>query len=283
MIFVFQDESKIPPEWLEKVTGLQQELEAQPNAEERRGFIDKHSGVWGEIKDALLAMSGGKCWYSEAPDAVSDWHVDHFRPKKRALDADRKEHEGYHWLVFDWENYRIAGSYPNAPHKNERGKVRGKWDYFPLAEGCTRANWENRDCSGEICLLLDPTSRVDSKLITFDEQGMPLPSDPLNPIIRTRVETTVYFLNLDHVRLVQARKQKWRETMSLIEEYRHVCPSDVADCTLDDHHRLERLAQKLGELTRPTSRYAATARACLRANALDFLIETPEEAAAVGG
>ena len=131
--------------------------------------------------------------------------------------------------------------------------------------------------------LLDPTSRVDPKLITFDEQGMPLPSDPLNPIIRTRVETTVYFLNLDHVRLVQARKQKWRETMSLIEEYRHVCPSDVADCTLDDHHRLERLARKLGELTRPTSRYAATARACLRANALDFLIETPEEAAAVGG
>ena len=75
-----------------------------------KAFIDANSGVWGEIKNELLEMSHGKCWYSEAPDAVSDWHVDHFRPKKRALDEDKTEHEGYYWLAFDWKNYRIAGS-----------------------------------------------------------------------------------------------------------------------------------------------------------------------------
>ena len=93
-------------------------------------------------------MSCLKCWYSEAPDAVSDWHVDHFRPKKRTLDEDKTEHEGYHWLAFDWRNYRIAGSYTNSPHRDGQGVTRGKWDYFPLANGSVRANWHQRDCSG---------------------------------------------------------------------------------------------------------------------------------------
>ena len=81
MIFVFQDAAKIPEGWLSKVAGLQVELEKLQTPEERKTFIDAHSGVWGEIKEQLLEMSGHKCWYSEAPDAVSDWHVDHFRPK----------------------------------------------------------------------------------------------------------------------------------------------------------------------------------------------------------
>ena len=131
MIFILQDESKIPADWLKKVAGLQEQLEAPPDAAARKAFIDTHASVWGEIKDQLLEMSAGKCWYSEAPDAVSDWHVDHFRPKKRALDEDKTEHDGYHWLAFDWKNYRIAGSYSNSPHKDEQGLTRGKWDYFP--------------------------------------------------------------------------------------------------------------------------------------------------------
>src|SRR4051794_34670111 len=108
MIFVFQDQAKIPQDWLNEVAGLQADLEQLDTPKKRKAFIDAHSGVWTKIKDTLLEMSHGKCWYSEAPDAVSDWHIDHFRPKKRALDEDQTEHEGYHWLAFDWKNYRIA-------------------------------------------------------------------------------------------------------------------------------------------------------------------------------
>src|SRR5262249_41731985 len=121
MIYVYQDPAKIPSAWMKKVAKLQQQLEALPTADERKAFIDRHSAVWSEIKEKLLEMSHGKCWYSEAPDAVSDWHVDHFRPKKRALDHDKTEHEGYAWLAFDWKNYRIAGSYPNSPHQDNSG------------------------------------------------------------------------------------------------------------------------------------------------------------------
>jgi uncharacterized protein (TIGR02646 family) len=273
MIFVVQDETKIPAGWLAKMAHLKAQLETLPDSAARKAFIKKHEGVWGEIKEQLLAMSHGKCWYSEAPDAVSDWHVDHFRPKGRALDEDGTEHEGYQWLAFDWKNYRIAGSYPNSPHKDAQGRTRGKWDHFPLAGGCKRADWGNRDCSSEICLILDPATPTDPKLMNFDEKGLPIPSAPGNPIIRRRVEVTVNYLHLDQPKLVRARKQKWREVRDWIEEFLKACPSDLTKCMPGDYQRLERVISKLSALARPDSSYAATARACLRANELEWVID----------
>lgn len=278
MIYVFQDEAKIPRAWLKKVATLKLKLEKLATAKERKGFIDSNSAVWGEIKEKLLAMSHGKCWYSEAPDAVSDWHVDHFRPKTRALDEDKKAHDGYAWLAFDWKNYRIAGSYPNSPHKDNSGETRGKWDFFPLGPDCTRATWDHRDCKNEICLILDPTKRNDPKLMTFDENGIPLPSDPKNAIVRRKVAVTIFYLFLDSPRLVAARKKKWREILDWIEEYREVCPVSFDDCSPQDIKRFDRLTHRLADITGPDAPFAATARACLRANGLDFLIKAPEEA-----
>jgi hypothetical protein len=279
VIFVYQDKSKIPKAWLEKVAALQADLDKLATPAERKAFITKHSGVWAEIKDELLAMSHGKCWYSESPDAVSDWHVDHFRPKGRALDENRVEYPGYPWLAFDWLNYRIAGSYPNAPHKDGEGKTRGKWDYFPLADGSVRAEWDHRDFSGEICLLLDPINASDPKLMTFDEEGAPVSFDPANVIANKKVETTVHYLYLDSPRLVAARKKKWRETSDWIQEYREAIPSTFEACTAQDHARMRRLLERLATITGPERPYAATARACLRANGLGDLIKMPEEAA----
>lgn len=277
MIYVFQDESLIPKVWIDKVAKLQEELENLATQDERKAFIKKHGDAWGEIKNELLDMSHGKCWYSEAPDAVSDWHVDHFRPKGRALDEDKTVHEGYAWLAFDWKNYRIAGSYPNSPHTDEEGETRGKWDYFPLASGCVRAQWDSRDYNGEICLILDPAKKHDPKLLTFDENGLPRPSDPGNAIAKKKVETTVHLLYLDSPRLVAARKKKWRDTCDWIEEYRKATPADFGSCTALDFARLYRHIEKLGELTGPQAEYASTARACLRAHDLGHLVQLPEE------
>lgn len=280
MIYIFQDESLIPQAWVDQVAKLQMELEKLPTQDERKAFIKKHDDTWGKIKDVLLAMSHGKCWYSEAPDAVSDWHVDHFRPKGRALDADKTVHEGYAWLAFDWKNYRIAGSYPNSPHNDEQGETRGKWDYFPLGNDCVRACWDNRDCDNEICLILDPAKKNDPKLLTFDENGFPRPSDPNNVIAKKKVETTVHLLYLDSPRLVAARKKKWRDTYDWIVEYRGATPTDIDLCTALDFARHERQLDKLSELTGPQAEYASTARACLRAYDLGHLIQLPEEAVA---
>lgn len=280
MIYVFQDDAKIPQAWLDKVAVLQTELEALATAGERKEYINSKAAVWGEIKDKLLEMSHGKCWYSEAPDAVSDWHVDHFRPKGRALDEDKTVHEGYAWLAFDWKNYRIAGSYPNSPHRDDDGVTRGKWDFFPLGIGSARANWANRSCATEVCLILDPAKKNDPKLMTFDEEGVPIPSDPNNPITKKKVAVTVHYLFLDSPRLISARKKRWRETSEWIEEYLKVCPADYDACTAQDVERFERLLDRLANITGHKAHYAATARACLRANGLSFLIQAPEEALA---
>lgn len=277
MIYIFQDPSLIPRAWLDKVTRLQSDLEKLTTHDERKAFIMKHDDIWGEIKDQLLAMSHGKCWYSEAPDAVSDWHVDHFRPKGRALDEDKTVHEGYAWLAFDWRNYRIAGSYPNSPHRDDQGETRGKWDFFPLASGCVRASWANRICDKEICLILDPAKKTDPKLLTFDENGLPRPSDPDNAIVKKKVDATVHFLFLDSPRLVAARKKKWREVCDWIEGYRMAVPSTYERCTPLDIERFERQIEKLSALTGPQAEYVSTARACLRAHDLGHLIMTPEE------
>jgi len=281
MIFVHQDPSEIPEAWLAKVARLQAELEACADGAARKAFVrSARASIWGEIKEQLLALSHNKCWYSEASDAVSDWHVDHYRPKGRALDEDGTEHEGYSWLALDWQNYRIAGSYPNSPHLDAQGVARGKWDFFPLATFSERATWENRSTEREVCLILDPTKKSDPKLVTFDEQGLPQPADPNNVIVKKKVEVTVHYLFLDSPRLVAARKRKWRDTSDWIEEYQNVCPPDLGQCTQQDVYRFERHVARLSKLTGPDSPYASTARACLRANGLDFLIQTPEEALA---
>jgi hypothetical protein len=192
---------------------------------------------------------------------------------------DKTEHDGYHWLAFDWKNYRIAGSYPNSPHRDGDGATRGKWDYFPLAAGSPRATWQDRDCR-EVCLLLDPTKRNDPKLLTFVENGIPVPSDPKNPIAALKVKITVHYLFLDSPRLIEARQKKWRETMQWVDEYRKCCPDDIAACTPQDYERFERVRDRISALTMPESPYAATSRACLRVNDMDFLIAAPEEALA---
>jgi hypothetical protein len=203
--------------------------------------------------------------------------VDHFRPKGRALDEDKTEHEGYDWLAFDWTNYRIAGSYPNSPHKDSNELVRGKWDFFPLAPGSIRASWNNRDCAHEVCLILDPANRNDPKLMTFDEKGTPIPSNPDNALARRKVEVTTHFLYLDSPRLISARKRKWRAIMDWIEEYRDSLPEHFHECTVQDFKRSERMIERIGRLSGAASSYAATARACLRANGMGTFIQTPED------
>lgn len=118
----------------------------------------------------------------------------------------------------------------------------------------------------------------DLKLLTFDEEGVPIPSDPNNPIGAHKVKTTVHFLFLDSPRLIAARKKKWCETLEWIEEYRDFSPNNYGHCTVQDFERFDSQLDRLSTLTDPTAPYAATARACLRANDLSFLIKSPEDA-----
>jgi uncharacterized protein (TIGR02646 family) len=254
MIYIRLDPNKIPPEWLEKAKKLVAELDAIDDPTERVKFIKDHD-IWGEIKHRLLQLSYGKCWYSEAPDAVSDWHVDHFRPKA-----------SYQWLAFDWRNFRVCGAIPN----------RAKRDEFPLAANSPRASWESRDCTCECCLLLDPTNPTDPGLITFDESGLPQPINPDWPTVRERVQLTTELLSLDAARLVEARKKKWRDCRKWIDQLLTILPMQSEQVDPHRYAQIQIFSQYIQEMTRPSEPFSAVARACVKAANMDFLIAKPE-------
>ena len=68
----------IPPsaKWLKKAIELTDAMEAAPNDAERFKIIDKNHRIWKLLKESLKSMSYGKCWYSEARELYSHYHVD---------------------------------------------------------------------------------------------------------------------------------------------------------------------------------------------------------------
>ena len=72
--------------WIDKSNRLVGELaalEATGQHEQRNALIDANSAHWGALKEWLLALSGGKCWFSDVRELYSHYDVEHFRPKKK--------------------------------------------------------------------------------------------------------------------------------------------------------------------------------------------------------
>ncbi len=176
MIYVRQDESKIPKKLLEKAKKAQEKLDKTP-AEKRKALIKKNANIWREFKSYLATMSYGKCWYSEAKDEQSFFDVDHFRPKQAAKRAQGLEDEGYPWLAFSWENFRYSAGRSNRLSTDEQTQdTVGKGSWFPLFDDSVCANWDKRCEAEENIVLLDPTNQQDVRLIQVDANGMICPS-----------------------------------------------------------------------------------------------------------
>lgn len=102
--------------WLARSTQLVEELAALDAAgkrEERNALIDANCAHWGALKEWLLALSTGKCWFSEVRELYSHYDVEHFRPKKEAKALDTTVRDGYWWLAFDYMNFRVCGNVGN--------------------------------------------------------------------------------------------------------------------------------------------------------------------------
>ncbi len=201
-------ENTPPLDWLDKAAKYQAEIEAAGTLEEKHVLIDRYSSHWGNLKKWLLELSTGKCWYSEAKEIFSHYHVEHFRPKKKALNLDKAEREGYWWLAFDWKNYRISGSVANCK----------KGNYFPLKEQHA-ATANDRNIEDERYYFLDPADRDDPSLISFNELGELIHFEGADAWEQERVEKTRYFLNLDFSPLKEARRKVWALCCRKIKEY----------------------------------------------------------------
>lgn len=200
MIFIDLENNPPSPEWFAKADAVTNALLAENDATKRNLLIDKNTKLWGELKDHLAALSNEKCWYTESKNAGGYCHVDHFRPKKEAVDENGKPYEGYWWLAFDWTNYRYS-----SPASNIKKKA-----YFQIVKD--RAAKYGDNIKKEQHLFLDPINFTDPDLLAFDNEGMAKPKLADKTLIGyQKAEYSIQRLNLNFPKIVNQRKDFYRK------------------------------------------------------------------------
>jgi uncharacterized protein (TIGR02646 family) len=231
-----------------------QQAEALKKIAKRNDIIDKNSAHWGKLKDWLLALSYGKCWFTEARDIASHKEIEHFRPKKVAVDLAGNARDGYWWLAFDYTNFRVAGNVPN--------RKKGGW--FPLAEGSHTSKYDQRCEESEQPYLLDPTNDADPGLLAFDEEGNAVPVPGANEWDTKRVDESIKRLKLnDHDALPTERRRLWQKMSTIISEFLDAKQKYNPQTNPMVKVTIEEKARQIRELTRPEAELSAVARWCV--------------------
>ena len=196
---------------------LTEELKKLPDNEKTQ-FIKDHDEFWGDLREYYSSLSHGKCWYTEAKELASPYHMDHFRPKN-AVDTLKNNAPcktinrcaPYWWLAFDWTNYRLSASNPNTR----------KHTYFPLRENSIIIDDEG-DLSMECVGLLDPIKKEDVMLLTYDDSGHACAAcDNDNCWDAQRVALSVRVYGLNDKSFLDARVEIRRTCRDLMERIKN--------------------------------------------------------------
>jgi hypothetical protein len=189
----------------------------QLDEEARANYIRRHSGKWGAVKENLWHLGNLKCWYSEKRVELGLAEVEHFRPKLRVTGV---QHAGYWWCVFKWENYRLSHPLVNKRITDyQTGEVVGKGCYFPLQEGCHRAETENEQVN-EVPVLIDPTIASDCELIEFDSSSgaaIPKYTEEENSWLFQRADESIDFYYLNEGTWVADREDIMKAVASICD------------------------------------------------------------------
>jgi len=209
-----------------------------------------------ELKPWLLALSNGKCWFSEARGSFSHWVIEHYRPKKTAKNLDGTERgDGYWWLAFDWHNFRICGNVGN----------RKKGGFFPLRNGSHQANAADRNVEDEVPYLLDPTRPEDPLLVCFDENGDFKPLPDLDAWNTARVEESIKRYKLrEHEPLMEARRDVWSRCVREVNYCQNLMAEMSSSPSATKREAVKQQILKLRKLVNFDAEFSATASECLR-------------------
>jgi hypothetical protein len=223
----------------------------------RNAYIDSKaaSAHWGKLKPWLLALSNGKCWFTEGRDICSHTDVEHFRPKKLVLNLDGSRGDGYWWLAFDYKNYRASGNVPN--------RKKGNW--FPIHEDSRRSTFNHRCEESESIVLIDPTNPQDVCLIAFNEEGNAIPNPKLiEPWDRLRAEKSIQWLKLnEHDDLPEERRKVWQKISRLLEEYYIAKASYKPGINPSPYNTMKEKLREIKERTRADAELSVTAMWCV--------------------
>lgn len=186
-----------PRGWQKKADQQLMALRHCAGSPQRSAYLNISANkIWNEHKQYFERLSHNKCWFSEARASVSDYAIEHFRPKKRIDLIKSKDNysecrtvtdtNGYWWLSYEFENFRLAAYKPNQLKAN----------YFPLASGSIIATELDNSWRREKYMLLDPCVKHDTTLLTYDgEKPIEANTNPLSiDHIRARISIKVYGL-----------------------------------------------------------------------------------------
>ena len=200
--------------WKVKAKAITELIKIEDDLVKKHKLIDKHGKHW--RNEALIKwlsdLSCEKCWYTETKFGADYQELEHFRPKKELKIADKTfhaTHPGYYWLAFDISNYRLCKSRPN----------RKKGTFFPILDERFRACNCEDDWQDERPVFLDPMDDEDVLLISFDDNGKPVPAIGIESQDIERVNFTIEKYFLDERVLNIRRKETWTACRCLFNKY----------------------------------------------------------------
>ena len=259
MIYVHLGAFSPSAAWLTRARELTNDLLGHiADDAQRKAILDAAANhIWGQLKGELEILSFGKCWYSEAREIASHYHVDHFRPQKRCTEKDGRHLAGYWWLAYMWSNYRLSAGAINSAKQDK---------FAVLANRAVDPN-NPAQIDDEIFYLLDPLSMDDVPLITFNGNGEAMPLNPDEDAWEhKRAKYTIETLKLNSAKLRRARKQKWKKCAELIAGVGAKNLEYNNNPTASLRAKVAELKNQVREAVSPLKALSGTYKACLRSS-----------------
>jgi uncharacterized protein (TIGR02646 family) len=251
-----------PPDqdWIDRADALTLQLSQAADKAARDAIIDANQNTWTELKDHLRGISHNKCWYSESRNDSAHCHVDHFRPKGRALDENGDDKGGYWWLAFEWFNYRYS-----APVENIR-----KRDYFHV--NASKANLPIDSIENEDIRFLDPTDIEDPDKLAYTNEGLVTPKSTVNTERNyIQAEYTIRRMNLNKQEMKDSRKDKYSRTILLIKSTEKLVQLQLANICMARKQKIVSQMKELLALASSTSEYSAAVKFCMKTTGYEWV------------
>jgi len=195
--------------------------------------------LYKQMRSFLLARFHNKCAYCETSIVRYTVDVEHYRPKGRVTNADRKivkvvhkgkeyDHPGYFWHVYDWKNLLPSCEFCNRKRYHEaQDATWGKETCFPVESDAYAWPWDKD--ANERPLLIHPRLDEPGNHLTFIRGEHPNTHAKFCCVQGkdTRGETTIRVLGLNDERLNEPRLdayadgyQKLTDVFDLIRAFR---------------------------------------------------------------
>ena len=174
-------------------------------------------------------------------------------------------------LAFNYSNFRLACSYCNTGHRGSDKIVRGKRCQFPLFDESKRATSAKCNIYDELPFLLDPTNPSDPTLLWFNDEGKTKPKrKEAEGFLCQRALVTIDILNLNEVKITEARQSVWSHCNRLIDEAEQAS-RDYINGSLAGKLKFDQKVEEMRKMVNPSSQFSATAYACFQGSAIEWV------------